>query len=115
MGTVYARSRTLFSRTLLLGVLLLGAPSAEAASIGAGSLFQSGGRHLRFGAEEPTLRNEIRIADGRAAGRSGSNRFLGLSPRGEVAVPEPGAALLFGLGALAIARVRRREIGRAHV
>jgi PEP-CTERM motif len=108
MGIVCARSRTLFFRTLFRGGLLLGAPSAEAASVGAGSLFQSGGRHLRFGAEEPTLRNEIRVADGRAAGRSGSKHRLALSARGELAIPEPGAALLFGLGALAIARVRRR-------
>lgn len=100
--------RTLFSRTLLLSGLALAAPAAQAAPIETGALFQNGGRHVRYGAEESTLRDEVRLANGRSAGRH-SNRSLARVPRGEVAVPEPGAALLFGLGALVVARTRRRS------
>lgn len=99
--------RTLFYRTLLLGGMVGLASVAQAAPIGTGSLFENGKRHLRYGAEVRPMRDEVQVADGRFAGR-GSSRFLGRTPRGEVAVPEPGAALLFGLGAIAVARSRRR-------
>ena len=98
---------TLFSRTLLLGGMLFAASAAHAAPIDAGSLFTSSHRHIAYGAEVRTLRDETRVSDGRFAGRRSSG-FTGLAPRGEVAVPEPGAALLFGLGALVVARRRRR-------
>jgi hypothetical protein len=100
--------RTLFYRTLLTCALVAVASAAQAAPIDTGSLFENGKRHLRYGPEERPLRDEVRVADGRFSGRA-SGRFLARAPRGEVAVPEPGAALLFGLGALAVARSRRRS------
>jgi hypothetical protein len=98
--------RTLFYRTLLLSGLALAAPAVQAAPIEAGELFQSSGRHVRYGAEERTLRDEAARPTARLAG-AGKHRYARF-PRGEAAVPEPGAALLFGLGALAVTASRRR-------
>src|SRR5574338_537735 len=95
-------NRTTFYRTMLVAAALaLAAPTAQAASIDTGALFESGARHIAFGKEPVKPHQETRIADGRYAGRNGHRLVVSGGSRAlEATVPEPGAALLFGLGAL---------------
>jgi hypothetical protein len=109
MRGLCSAARTVFFQTLLPVVVAVAAASAtQAAPVRAGKVFEPSSRHIRYGAELPSIRREVRSADGRSTGRLGGTS-LGRVAQGELAVPEPGAALLFGLGALVIARRRRRR------
>jgi|GEM_PF-3661826 len=107
------RMRTLFSQTLLCFVVLAAAVAVRAAPIDAGELLVPGERQIRYAVDGKTFTDEVKRAQGRSQGGrwregpiAGGGRGTIGGGGGEIAVPEPGAALLFGLGVLAVARRR---------